>query len=400
LKVVVLGHPSGFLSSQSMPKMVRMIAEGMQARGHQVEIWSAKPVFQRLPAPLAFKKWLGYIDQFLLFSCWIRWRLFREASSTLFAFADQALGPWVSVVNTRPHVIHINDFLAVRSALGEFPQNPTSWTGKLYQNLIRNGLRRGRAFIAISARTREDLVKLACSDLARSEVVYLGLNYPFRPMPVSESHAVLFKEKNLSPPAQGYLLHVGGNQWYKNRAGVLALYEAYVSQTDCPCALWMAGHRPSEKLESLARRVIHKGGDVQFLPDLSDRALCAAYSGARLLVFPSLAEGFGWPIAEALACGCMVLTTGEAPMTEVGGSAAFYIPSQPAEDEADWADEGAREIARILALDSTEVSNRVARGLEQASRFDAESALNSYERIYKKVVDEVCRGQKNADSRQ
>ncbi len=391
MKIVVLGHPPGFLSSQSMPKVVKMIADGMRNRGHQVEIWSAKSFFQRLPVSGALKKWMGYVDQFLLFSTWIRWRLMREPSSTLFAVADQALGPWVPLIHKRPHVVHLNDFLAVRSALGEFPSNPTSWSGKQYQKLIRNGLRQGRLFIAISKCTQQDGARLVHKDAARSEVVYLGLNFPFAPMPSPEAQAVLLDEKSLRLPTNGYLLHVGGNQWYKNRTGVLVLYAAYVSRTESPCALWMVGHRPSEELQLLAHSAEAKGGEVRFLPDMSDRAVCAAYSAARLLIFPSLAEGFGWPIAEALACGCMVLTTDAAPMTEVGGDAAFYIPSQPMGDAIAWADHGAEVISRILALDTAQIKDRVALGLVQAAKFDAEVALDSYERIYQQAIEAMDR---------
>ncbi|WP_198660029.1 glycosyltransferase [Acidithiobacillus ferrivorans] len=53
--------------------------------------------------------------------------------------------------------------------------------------------------------------------------------------------------------------------------------------------------------------------------------LRALYSGAALLLFPSLQEGFGWPIVEAQACGCLVATTNRAPMTAVGGQGDIYF---------------------------------------------------------------------------
>ena len=59
----------------------------------------------------------------------------------------------------------------------------------------------------------------------------------------------------------------------------------------------------------------------------SSRQLQSLYSLASLLLFPSHHEGFGWPILEAMACGCPVVTTERPPMTEVAGSAGFYIDS-------------------------------------------------------------------------
>jgi glycosyltransferase involved in cell wall biosynthesis len=67
------------------------------------------------------------------------------------------------------------------------------------------------------------------------------------------------------------------------------------------------------------------GRDVIELIDPSNEELQALYSCANLMLFPSLQEGFGWPIIEAQACGCPVVTSNRMPMTEIGGDAATYI---------------------------------------------------------------------------
>jgi hypothetical protein len=66
-------------------------------------------------------------------------------------------------------------------------------------------------------------------------------------------------------------------------------------------------------------RMVPPHGQVVFARGLTNEALEVAYSSAGLLLFPSLAEGFGWPIIEAQACGCPVLTTAEPPRNEIGG---------------------------------------------------------------------------------
>ena len=142
MHIVQFVHPD-FLNSKSMPRFAQMIAEGMRARGHLVDIWTARPLAYGVPAPARLKKWLGYIDQFIFFPLLVRWRLRQLQADTLFVFGDQALGPWVPLVACRPHVIHVHDFMALRSALGEFAQNPTGWAGRQYQALIRRGFSRG-----------------------------------------------------------------------------------------------------------------------------------------------------------------------------------------------------------------------------------------------------------------
>ncbi|CDS52606.1 Glycosyltransferase [Polaromonas sp. CG9_12] len=383
MHIVQFVHPD-FLNSQSMPRFAKMIAEGMRARGHQVDIWAARPLAYGVPAPTRLKKWLGYIDQFIFFPLWVRWRLRRLEANTLFVFGDQALGPWVPLVACRPHVIHVHDFMALRSALGEFSQNPTGWAGRQYQALIRRGFSRGRHFVSVSDNTRHQLQRFLPRQPDVSEVIYNGLNYPFRRMNAGESLAELLPA-GLVPPSEGFLLHVGGNEWYKNRQGVLEIYQAYARQAENPLPLWLVGTEPTMALKALARQTAAKG-KVRFISGLSNKQVCAAYSAARLMVFPSLAEGFGWPIAEAMACGCLVLTTGEAPMTEVGGDAAFYIPSRPQRNPGAWAEQSGARVLEILQTSPDETGSRRQRGYRQVAKFDAEQTLNAYERIYRQAL--------------
>jgi len=383
MHIVQFVHPD-FLHSSSMPRFARMIAEGMRARGHQVETWTAQPWACRLPAPARLKKWLGYVDQFILFPLLVRWRLQRLAPDTLFVFGDQALGPWVPLVASRPHVIHVHDFMALRSALGEFAQNPTGWSGRRYQALIRRGFSRGNCFVSVSDNTRRQLLRFLPRLPAVSEVIYNGLNHPFRRMEMAQAQAELLPA-GLAPPAEGFLLHVGGNEWYKNRQGVMEMYDAYAQQADNPLPLWLVGTEPSAALKERARRVAPKGR-VRFVTGLSNSQVCAAYSAARLLLFPSLAEGFGWPIAEAMACGCLVLTTGEAPMTEVGGPAAFYLPVRPAHEAQAWARQAGERILDILRLPPEDVGARRQQGYRQVARFDARQTLDAYEQVYRQAL--------------
>jgi len=89
-----------------------------------------------------------------------------------------ALGPWVPVVRDRPHVVHVHDLLALRSALGEIPENPTSITGRIYQRYIRRGFQKARHFVSISRKTQADLHRVGGVSAITSEVVYNGLNFP------------------------------------------------------------------------------------------------------------------------------------------------------------------------------------------------------------------------------
>lgn len=389
MKVIVFTHPS-FLDSTSMPRFARVIIDGMQSRGHEVEQWTAKPFFHKIPVRNSIKKWLGYIDQYVLFPLVVLSRLYlKNYKNTLYVFTDQALGPWVPLVKKHPHVIHVHDFMAYRSSLGEHPENLTSNTGKLYQKFIKNGFSSGNCFISVSQNTKAELDNILNWDGERSFVVYNALNPTFRRIDRNKAISLLQDKLPLSVLAGGFLLHVGGNQWYKNRNGVLEIYSSYVTHTESDncLPLVMIGANPTATLASLANN-LSQWAKVHFISGVSDEQVCAAYSLADLFLFPSLEEGFGWPIAEAMACGCPVVTTNKAPMTEVGGTAAFYIERRTIENAIDWADQSARRLSEILE-DKSGISSHIVNGIEWIKVFDANSTLDKYEKIYMHTLNGI-----------
>jgi len=382
MKLVLLTHPLSFVTA-SMPRFADMIRRGMVARGHTVEVWTSEPLFGRLPVGRgSVGKWLGYVDQFLLYPRQLRHQADKQPENTLFVFTDQALGMWVPCVAHRPHVIHCHDFLALKSALGEYPENSISWTGVQYQRLIRKGFSHGKAFISVSRKTKDDLARFLPRPPVVSEVVHNGLNHPFRPMPPGERISLL-NAAGLKIPEQGFLLHVGGNQWYKNREGVLEIYRAYAASRTNPAALWMAGEPPTEFLRNLARS-IPSPGHVQFVSGLTNEQINAAYSHSCVLLFPSLDEGFGWPIAEAMASNCPVVTTNLPPLTEVAGGVAKLLPRMPRDriQRTAWAKSAAAAVDEVSRLENGNRNELLVRGRLNSVRFNTETALTGYEEIY------------------
>jgi glycosyltransferase involved in cell wall biosynthesis len=386
MNIVLFCHPN-FLGSQSMPRFANMLTEAYTLAGHNVVQWAPKArlhkLFGRFPS---LAKWAGYIDQYLLFPIEIKLRLAKQPLDTLYVFCDQALGPWVPLVKHLPHVVHAHDLLALRSALGLIPENPTSQSGKLYQKFIRRGFRQAKVFICVSNRTREDLHEYGGVPLEKCEVVYNGFNYPYQPMAYRDAVAALCHAGLPADPEQAMLLHVGGNQWYKNTDGLIHLYANYAKQNLKPLPLWLISPPPNEKIGA-ALATVPPQGQVLFFKGLSNHALQAAYSRAEAFIFPSLEEGFGWPIAEALSCGCPVLTTDEAPMTEVGGNAAYYLRRRDNSEQVDtWAASGAKLLQSILDRPPADREERRQAGLHWALRFQATRTISAYLRIYEREL--------------
>lgn len=385
MNIVFFAHPD-FMGHVSLVRFTKMLVNGMEQRGHSVQVWKPQPKYFKLPFNV-FKKWLGYMDEYIEFPKHVRKQLKYSPANTLFVFTDNALGPWVPLVANLPHVIHCHDFMAQQSALGMIPDCKTKWTGKQYQRLIRNGYRKGKNFISGSLNTKKALANLLTSTPDSSELVYNGLHQRFEVLENFAARIAVGKTFGLDL-RNGYLLHVGGNQWYKNRVGVIEMFSSWRKISSIPLPLLLIGLPPSKDVRQAARQSGFES-DIHFITNAPDEIVNYAYSGATVFLFPSKAEGFGWPVAEAMASGCPVITTNEAPMTEVAGTAAFLIPRRPLDEPSsrEWAASSAKVIDHVVSLSANDRREVINAGLKNAERFDTNHALDAIESIYQKILN-------------
>jgi glycosyltransferase involved in cell wall biosynthesis len=388
LNVVVFSHPK-FLGSQSMPRYTNFLYDNLVKKNLIVKLWSPKSFFHFLHKyNKKVGKYLSYIDQYVIFPFEVKMKLIFQNKETLYVFADQALGPWVNLVKNKKHVIHCHDFIALKSSFNLIPENNISWSGKLYQKYIQNGFSNGKYFISISNNTKKELELFHKGSINLSEVCYNGLNKILIPIDSLFSRTVISKLINVNLN-NGYILHVGGNQFYKNRIGCIKIYNAWRKQSKYEYPLLLVGEHPSIDLLSEFNKSNFKE-DIYFLTSLQDEYINYCYSGATCLLFPSLEEGFGWPIAEAMASGCLVITTNQAPMTEVAGqSNCFLIDRMPFNNKMHdiWASRSARAIDNITDLNYNDLQICINSGLENSKRFNPTITFNEIFSIYNKIVE-------------
>ena len=124
--------------------------------------------------------------------------------------------------------------------------------------------------------------------------------------------------------------------------------------------------------------------DILELVNISNDQLRILYSGAFALLFPSLEEGFGWPVLEAQACGCPVITSNRPPLTEVAGAGALYIdPEKP------------ESIIDAVVACQAERETMIAAGFRNLARFQADDAICRYEKAYERAIASVEAGKGN-----
>nr|WP_240039055.1 glycosyltransferase [Okeania hirsuta] len=210
------------------------------------------------------------------------------------------------------------------------------------------------SYISISENTARDLVKFF-PDIQADEVsvAHCGVAPTFTPATTTEING--FKHKyGISKP---YFLLVGAGSNYKNAILFFQAFAQLYSKQGFEIVWTGSGFNlANEYREYSAGSVIHS-------LILSDEELKVAYSGAVALVYPSLYEGFGMPVAEALACGCPVITCANSSIPEVAGEAAIYVDA----NDVDGLTDALCEVQKPKVRNSL-----IAAGLEQVKEFSWE----------------------------
>lgn len=211
-----------------------------------------------------------------------------------------------------------------------FPDAHTARRRRELDLTTRWSLHAARRVIAISQATKADLVRYYGADPAKISVVYHGLAPEFRP--VRDPAVLAAAQLRYDLLNQPYFLYVGTLQPRKN---LVRLIEAYalalpvLKATSKPPLLVLAG-RKGWLSAPIERRAAELGvtNHVRLIGYVPDADLVPLLSGARAFVFPSLYEGFGMPVLEAMACGTPVLTSTSSALPEVAGDAALLIDPQ------------------------------------------------------------------------
>jgi glycosyltransferase involved in cell wall biosynthesis len=366
MKILLIGNYR-YLESQSMDRFASMLFNGLTSQGFDVRLLKPLSLIGRLRPPLTgLGKWLGYVDRFILFPIVLtkaaRW-------ADVVHICDQANAIYIPWLRGKPHVMTCHDMLAIRSALGEIAEYQTGLTGRIYQRWILYDFKKVMQVTCVSNTTREDVLRITKLSSEKVSVVHNGLNYPYRPMPTKEFSQHL--EQMGLADWMPFFFHVGGNFWYKNKAGLLRIF-AHMVRLDNSDSwnLVLAGAALPETLARLAKEL--KIYDrIREVKNVTNEQLCALYSAAQGLIFPSTAEGFGWPIIEAQACGCPVFTSNRKPMTEVGGDGAVYFYPKEEARAAQAICDAFRNRDSLIGL-----------GLQNAMRYSFETMISGYESIY------------------
>jgi glycosyltransferase involved in cell wall biosynthesis len=243
-----------------------------------------------------------------------------------------------------------------------------------YRHGIRRALRRASAIATVSSASRDAIVALAPHRAGSVHVTLSGLSPDFQPQRGAASGLTTLGLQ----PGRPFVLTVGQHAPYKNHEGAIRAFgRAFADGTEIDLVVVQRMSRGSRNLRKLVRD-LGLTRRVHFLATVSRDELIQLYSSATALLHPSYCEGFGNPVAEAMACGCPVVTSGVSAMPEVAAGAAMLV------DPYDI-----RSIASALCdvVCNPEKAERMRRaGLERASQLTWRKFAADTLDIYREVL--------------
>jgi glycosyltransferase involved in cell wall biosynthesis len=232
--------------------------------------------------------------------------------------------------------------------------------------------RRAAAVIAVSQATKDDVVRVLGVDPDKVHVVHEAASSRFQPV---EDPAELDRVRKSYRLPPRLILHVGTIEPRKNLARLLEALARLRSRDRMDYALVLVG-RPGWKHESAFEAVerLNLQDAVRLLGYVPTADLISLYSLADVVAFPSLYEGFGLPVLEAMACGTPVVTSAAGSLPEVAGDAAEFVDPRSVQSIA-------AGLRRVLG-DRARWEELRARGLERARAFGWDQAARETREIY------------------
>jgi glycosyltransferase involved in cell wall biosynthesis len=266
-------------------------------------------------------------------------------------------------------VVTIHDLIFLR-----YPEY-YRWTERaIYLRKFRYACRYADRVIAVSEQTRADIIHFFGVPADKIETIHQSCDLAFQ---TKVGDRVRNDVKNKYGLPEDYILYVGSFNERKNLLGLIDGLELMKASLDTPLVMIGGG---GQYKRQVMERINRLGLDnrVFIHSDVPNEDLPAIYQQARLFVYPSIFEGFGIPIIEAIFSGLPVVTSRDGCFPEAGGPDTRYVDPGNAEELA-------TEMERVLT-DSKLAATMIDNGLHYVSRFDGRETSSRLIRLYENLA--------------
>ena len=244
------------------------------------------------------------------------------------------------------------------------------------QRMMRRSLTGADRVIAVSENTRSDLTEYFGVDGSDIEVIYNGVDDAFRERLSEEDLDRWLRQLDVRRP---YLLFVGNPKPHKNLDRVIRAYARACETAEIDAPLVCVGDRTAAQFKLRQRaQQLGVGDRVRLLGHVAQEALPALYQGASLFLYPTLYEGFGLPVVEAMASGTPVLTSNTSALKEIAGGHAHLVDPLDTERMA-------RAIVRLMT-DHAYREKLAAKGLARSRDFRWRLTAERTRQVYLDVL--------------
>ena len=242
--------------------------------------------------------------------------------------------------STTPYVTTVLDLIPLRFAQ-LYRANKPNWRYYLARHLERQALFGAKGYLAISECTKRDMVELLGIEQERIFVTPLAASEPFygqlsNRQELSEQQRLELLQKLCLDSQRDILLYVGGIDPRKNVQFSLEVFAELLKQSSepRPQLVLAGGISGDDQYPALLRRINDLGisADVQLLGFVPDEQLVSLYKCSSVFVFPSLYEGFGLPVLEAMCCGLPVVAGANSSIEEIAAEAAVLLEDSKLDD--------------------------------------------------------------------
>ena len=244
---------------------------------------------------------------------------------------------------------------------------PSMAARRYYRFLMEMTIKNCDRIITVSDFSKKEITKYLGVAPEKIEVIHLAVCDRFKQMKQEEATKRLLTKHGIDRP---FVLSAGGNEYRKNNERLIAMFKQNFAQTHMLVVLGEKWRRESFDNETK--------GNVVFVGSLPEQDLILLYNRAELFVFPSLYEGFGLPILEAMACGTPVATSNRSSLPEVAGGAAMLFDPYDTDDIK-------KIMQRVLGSKALQ-TELIGRGLQRRQDFSWRKTAEETAAVYEKTL--------------
>jgi len=279
---------------------------------------------------------------------------------------DVLLSLYQSTTSIQPHK-DFKHIMVVHDIIPKFfPEYLNNWRKKLYQWLTERAIKKADKIIAVSHRSEKDLIAHLGIDAKKITVSYIDVDEIYKKEVSEKESQRVLKKYNLKA---GYIYSGGGLEVRKNTENVLRaykiLFEAYGHASWLPKVVVSGKMMPQlAPLVTDVEATVKGLGlekEVSLLDFVPQEDLPALYKNASVFVYPSLYEGFGLPVLEAMSQGTPVITSKTSSLPEVGSDSVVYCDPKSVDDLA--------MVLKNVLMNNHLLSSLSMKGKERATHF-------------------------------